>query len=312
MALPRNFAAHSQSRLFMLLLLLSALCSATLMLVFKAFEKWNVNVWQGVTFNYIVCVITGSIVFVTQVYSPETASSGSWQWIYPSGILGVLFFTGFSLSGFSTQKAGVTITTLAAKMSLIVPVLFNVLFVPGNDLSLPAYAGIALTFPALWLASARKEEAGSKSLQQAGIAGILLPVLVFISGGIVDTTINWSNGGLKGEQQQALFSIATFGAAAISGIIVLIFRIIKTGERIRWRNLAGGVALGVPNYFSVYLLLQALSAFGNNGAWLFPLYNILIILTASAASVWLFREKLTRTNLIGMALAMVALTLLAA
>jgi drug/metabolite transporter (DMT)-like permease len=296
----------------MLLLLLSALCSATLMLVFKAFEKWGVNVWQGVTFNYIVCVITGSIVFITKVYSPESASSGSLEWLYPSGILGILFFTGFSLSGFSTQKAGVTITTLAAKMSLIMPVLFNVLFVPGNNLSLLAYTGIALTFPALWLASAKKEDKGSKNLQQAGIAGILFPVLVFISGGIVDTTINWSNGGLKGEQQQALFSIASFGAAAVAGIIVLIFRMIRTGERIHWRSLAGGVALGVPNYFSIYLLLQALSAFDNNGAWLFPLYNILIILTASAASVWLFREKLTRTNLIGMALAMVALTLLAA
>jgi hypothetical protein len=293
----------------MLFLILSALCSATLMLVFKAFEKWRVNVWQGVTFNYIVCVITGSIVFVTWVYSPEKTLISSWEWIYPSGILGVLFFTGFSLSGFSTQKAGVTITTLAAKMSLIVPVLFNMLFMPGSELTLTSYTGILLTFPALWLASAKKENT-DLSRTKASIAAILLPVLVFVAGGIVDTTINWSNSSIRGEQQQALFSIAAFGSAAIFGIIVLIFRRIKTGERIHWRNVAGGVALGIPNYFSVYLLLQALSAFSNNGAWLFPLYNLLIILTTSAASVRLFGEKLTRTNLIGMALAAVALTLL--
>lgn len=305
----RNFAA--QSRFIMLFLLLSALCSAALMLVFKAFEKWSVNVWQGVTFNYIVCVLTGSLVFMTQFGQAAAVLSGSWQWLYPAGVLGVLFFAGFSLSGFSTQKAGITVTTLAAKMSLIVPVLFNVLFMPGNQLTPLAYAGIVLTFPALWLASAKKEEAHSKNLQPTGIAAVVLPVLVFISGGVVDTTINWSNGGLQSEAQQALFSIASFGAAAVSGLIVLIFRAIKTGEHIHWRNVVGGIALGIPNYFSVYLLLQALSAFGNNGAWLFPLYNILIILTASAASARLFGEKLTRTNLIGMVLAMIALTLLA-
>ncbi len=283
------------------------------MLVFKAFEKWGVNVWQGVTFNYVVCVLTGSIVFFAQGHSPAVTLNGSLEWLYPAGILGVLFFTGFSLSGFSTQKAGVTITTLAAKMSLVVPVLFNVLFVPSSKLTLMAYTGIVLTFPALWLATAREAKADTKSLpQERGLAAILLPVLVFVAGGIVDTTINWSNGSLQGEQQQALFSIASFGAAAVSGMIMLIFRMIKVGERIHWRSMAGGVALGVPNYFSVYLLLQALSAFSNNGAWLFPLYNILIILTAAAASVWLFREKLTHTNLIGMALALVALTFLAA
>lgn len=291
----------------MLFLLLSALCSAVLVLVFKAFEKWGVNVWQGVTFNYVTCVITGIIVFLSRGYSVAATLQGSLSWLYPTILLGLLFFTGFSLSGFSTQKAGVTVTALAAKMSLIVPVLFNVLFMADNRLSLTAYAGIVLTFPALWLASAKPKRFANRH----SVAGILLPILVFLAGGTVDTLVNWANSRLYNEQQQALFTTASFGAAGLFGIIFLIIRMITEGERINLRGIAGGITLGVPNYFSVYLLLQALSAFNNNGAWLFPFYNIVIILTAATASSWIFGEKLTRTNWLGLATAVLALTLLA-
>ncbi|MCS7018208.1 MAG: hypothetical protein RMJ87_03670 [Cytophagales bacterium] len=295
----------------MLLLLLSALCSAALMLVFKAFEKWKVNIWQGVTFNYFACVLTGSFTFVLQGTSSAYNLSNLSDWLYPAAFLGLLFFTGFSLSGFSAQKAGVTITTLAAKMSLIVPVLFNLWWMPDNRLSATTYAGIVLTFPALWLASAKRSTVQLHHQQRTTVATTLLPVAVFVAGGMVDTTVNWANSRLQHEWQQAVFAIASFGAAGICGLAVLIFRMITYREYLTWRSVAGGVALGVPNYFSIYLLLQALSAFNNNGAWLFPLYNILIILVASAGSVLLFGERLSFINLIGMTIAIIALTLLA-
>ncbi|MCS6968468.1 MAG: hypothetical protein RMJ44_07305 [Cytophagales bacterium] len=288
----------------MLFLLLSAFCSTLLVIIFKLFQRWRVNIWQGVTFNYLTCVVTGSLLAKTSF------SSINLNWLHLSTALGMLFFTGFSLSAFSVRWAGVAITTLAAKMSLIVPVLFNLLFVPGTRLSPMVYAGVGLTFPALWLATAKPQTPVVQPDKKA-LAPILLPAAVFLASGIVDTLINYSNSTLTDPEQQTMFSIASFGTAALTGFLVLFLRGSILKEQLTWKGIVGGLLLGIPNYFSVYLLLQALSAFENNGAWVFPFYNIVIILAASTASVTLFKEKLTPTNRIGLLLAGVAMILLA-
>jgi multidrug transporter EmrE-like cation transporter len=68
------------------------------------------------------------------------------------------------------------------------------------------------------------------------------------------------------------------------------------------------VAVGVPNYYSSYLLVIAL---GKLPAMLvFPAFSIGTILLVTVCSLWFFRERLTKRQAVGLALIGAALALL--
>jgi drug/metabolite transporter (DMT)-like permease len=54
----------------------------------------------------------------------------------------------------------------------------------------------------------------------------------------------------------------------------------------------------------------ALSAFSGNGALVYPLYNIGVILVAAGVAALLFQEKLLSINKVGLALAVLAIALI--
>jgi hypothetical protein len=72
----------------MIYLIGSILFSSYLTLAFKACEKYGINIFQAIVFNYITCVITGS--FVNGSF-PVSASSIDNTWFYWACGMGVLF-----------------------------------------------------------------------------------------------------------------------------------------------------------------------------------------------------------------------------
>lgn len=70
------------------------------------------------------------------------------------------------------------------------------------------------------------------------------------------------------------------------------------------------MTLGVPNFLSFYTLLLALSEFGGNGAFVYPLYNIGVIVMAALTATLFFQEKLSTANKIGLGLAVLAIGLI--
>jgi uncharacterized membrane protein len=98
--------------------------------------------------------------------------------------------------------------------------------------------------------------------------------------------------------------------AMVAGTIMLGVRLIRGQEKIVVRNLIGAVTLGVPNFLSFYTLLLALSQFGGNGAFVYPLYNIGVILVAALLAALFFQEKLSTANRIGLVLAVLAIALI--
>lgn len=297
----------------MLALLASIACSVALMLIFKSYQLFRVQVLHAVAVNYWVCVLTG-VLFTWlgpgSAYFAE-AAQGVGRWGLLSVVLGGLFIGGFYLTGVATQRVGVSISTLAGKVSLVVPVLFSLLVLGNAGARFDGwnYAGLALALPALALTAWRPESTQAKHTG-SGLAVRLLPLLVFAAGGAVDTTLNLSGMRLQSEAERAVFPIASFGMAALVGTVLVGLRWWTHGEKPALRSVLGGICLGVPNYFSIYLLLLALEHFNQNGALLFPLYNMAVILLATGASVLLFAERLSWVNLCGIGLAVLAIFLI--
>ncbi len=286
----------------MFYLLLSVISGTLIFLIFRAFATFRVNTLQAVIINYIVCVITGVIYEADAAIFTSIKPVETWVWI--SLLLGFLFISSFYLTAFATQRLGISVVSVASKMSLVFPVIFSLFIwkIRLEDMNIFIYTGIVLSVPAVVLSSLKN----FTNKSYAGWRGLMLAILLFFVGGLVDTMINYTNYHFINVSNSRAFPIIVFGAAGSFGILTLLVK----GKRILWKSIAGGVLLGIVNYFSFVLVLKTLKIFHDNGALFFPLFNIGIILFSTFLSILIFREKLNKINWAGLFLAVLALLLI--
>ncbi len=289
----------------MFYLLLTILANVAIFMAFRSFSKYDIKTFPAIITNYGVCVITGVIYTGYSQVTQELDTSANW--FYLSIALGFIFIGTFYLMARTTQLRGVSVASVASKMSLAIPVIFSlfILKLGTNDLDIWNYTGIILAFVAILLVSKKKANPLTNK-QPLTLKYIALPLAVFLLGGVIDTTLNYANHHFVTESTEPIFPIFIFGFAFIIGLVTALAQ----GVKFRKKDILGGIYLGVPNYFSIYFQLKALSAFDNNGAILYPSLNIGIIIISTLAAVLLFKEKLSKINMIGVVLAVVVILLL--
>ena len=113
----------------MLFLGLSIVLSVLLLLNFRLFPRYDVNTFQAIVFNYPVCFLTG-LLLLPAGQSFTIDFSQTWTWLALG--LGVGFILTFMLSGASTQRMGITVTSLANNLSLVIPVCFSLFRFPDG------------------------------------------------------------------------------------------------------------------------------------------------------------------------------------
>lgn len=99
--------------------------------------------------------------------------------------------------------------------------------------------------------------------------------------------------------------------AGLIGFAILIFQLVKGDFKFEFKNLIGGIALGVPNYFSVYFLVEALRSDILESSGVFTVNNVAIVMTSTMLGISLFKEKLLRKNWIGIGLAVLSILFIA-
>lgn len=298
----------------MIYFLLAVAFTVTLYLIMRAYPRYKVNSFHAIVFNYYSCVVTGLIL------APDLDQFQTVVWTSESTLLtlalGIMFVTAFVLIGQTTQKVSINATSLAANMSLVIPVLFG-LFIFQNankEYTLWNYLGLFLALIGLALgAIQRQNSAGgdpTSDIKPFNWLALTLPLLTFVATGTNNTLINFLSMRYYGPDESALFTVIACIGAVLVGTTILLVKVIFQGERVSLRSLTGGLILGVPNFLSFYFLLKALAAFGNSAAFVFPIYNILTMI-ASAATAWLlFKENLNPLNRIGLIVAILAIILI--
>ena len=290
----------------MIYIILTIVISVLLLLVFKAFQKYEVNSFVAIVINYAAAAITGFVFLNSEIILQTVVNS---NWFLISMPLGLLFIAIFYLIAQTAQRISISTASVANKMSVILPVLFSVLFL-GQTLSILKIIGIILAMLAVYLStrSYRKEGINTKL--------IWLPILVFIGSGLIDITINAVNAlYIKSTHESALFSICTFLSAFIIGIITLSYLVVvkksvAVKEVFKLKNILGGLVLGIPNYFSIYFIFKSLESNVLQSAQLFPVLNLSNVALAAFLGWLVFKEKLSPINLIGIFLAILSILLI--
>lgn len=293
----------------MIYLALSILFSVLLLINFRLFPKYDINTTQAISLNYIICFLTGLILMPKgQAFTLDLTQNWTWYCL----LLGVGFIITFLLSGLATQRMGMTATSLANNVSLVLPVLAS-LFLFNNEMKFDAvnYLGLGCAFVALILVSIKSETAASASVQSVGVNGGLLIIGVFLMYGITNTAINFLNlNYIPNPDLTIPVTLVMVLGAVVAGLCLFVYTLWKENKRPNRQTLIASVTLGIPNFLSFFLLILALTAFGNSGAFVYPIYNVGVILVSSLTGILFFKEKLSPLNYTGLGIAFLAIILI--
>ena len=294
----------------MLYLVLSACLSVTLFVIFRLYPRYQVQSREAIYINYWVCTLVGL------AFSPHNAVAlvTPQSWWLEAGAIGTLFVFTFVVMSRSVQEAGITVSTVSTKISMVIPVLVNLFLLhTETELSTAGWIGLGLALPSIVLCSipaSGSDQAHGMVKKVKTWAYILLPLQLFLQAGIADTLINVANQIKLTAEDQAPFTIVVFAVCALWGGVFLLVNLLK-GNQITKATLLGGIALGIPNFFSLYFLVKGLESFGNNGAIAFPIINLLTILIAAFVALLVFRDKFSGLNWLGLLMALAGIMLLA-
>jgi drug/metabolite transporter (DMT)-like permease len=266
------------------------------------FKKYNVNTFQAIVFNYVIAFAVGFGIYGDQ-WRPEHLQEGSW--IPFAFIIGTLFISLFLLMGKSSQENGIGITSVTVKMSLAIPVTMAI-FLYNEEVYLAKLAGIIGALIGVFLITFKKNS-GRNQKTPGNV--IYLPVL-FLGSGLLDTLLNYVEKEASGELSLALFSAIGFGIAGIIGFTVLVGALITKKQKFAWRNVIGGVVLGVPNFFSIYFLMMAVRYPHLEDSVTYALNNVGIVMASFLIGILAFKETTTLLKIFGGAIAIVAIILL--
>ena len=282
-------------------LVLSILFSSLIFVIFKLFAKYQVQTIYAIILNYFIACLVG-LLYNNEPFDISTIPHKSWFW--GSIALGLLFFVIFNLMAATSQKLGVSVASVATKMSLTIPVLFGVFFYK-EALYIIEITGIILALFAVYFTSLKKHKIKTEKW------AFILPVLVFLGSGIIDTSIKYFQEVHMPEEEYALFSASVFASAGIFGVLFIGFKSITQPIKVNLKNVIGGICLGVPNYFSIYFLLKALQHPTWNSASVFTMNNVAIVMFSTLLGIILFKERLTIKNWFGIGMAVLSIILVA-
>ena len=286
----------------MIFLILSIIASTITVSFFKIFERVGVNTLQGIIFNYITCAVLGNL--ITNETPVITTDFYNQPWFPYTLLLGFLFISIFFAIGETSQKMGVSVSMVSAKLSVVVPIVFALLFF-SESLTVFQIVGIVLSLLAVYFIS-QKHNDGSTKTKNIWI----LPAIVFIGSGIIDTTLNLIQKRFIPAVSEAYVITTVFSIAFVLGALFLTYLIVFKNEKVAFKNVYWGMFLGIPNYFSMLFLVKTLSYFPNASATIFPINNIGIVAASTLISVLFFKEKLNTKNIIGLTLSLIAIALI--
>lgn len=291
----------------MLYLVGSILLTSYLTLAFKWCERYRVSIFQAIVFNYITCVITGSVVNGGFPLDGDMVRTPWFRW---ACVMGVLFVSIFNIVGLTAQKISVAVASVANKLSLIIPVILSV-YLYGESVQGWKLAGVLLALVAVVLTCYRTKKEESSLAPSVRKWEYALPLILFIGSGLLDGLINHVQKLYVTEENKNAYLITGFLSAATIGSVLLAVQYMSGRQRFSYKSIIAGVCIGIPNYFSIWCLVRFLKQSPWQSSASIPVNNMGIVLFSAVAAWILFRERLSAINWAGIVLSLIAIFLIA-
>lgn len=275
----------------MLFLILSILCSVTVGVIFKITRKYNANPIQIIAFNYITAILLCYFTF-----SPDlTAVHADAPWnIYAA--VGVLLPIVFLFLFTSIKYMGIVKTDAAQRLSLFIPIIAAWLIFK-EEFNSYKVIGLIIGFIAL-LFILRKQSINDQNKW-------IYPAAVFLGFGIVDILFKQIALYTALPYTTSLFIV--FDIALAVSLLVVVYDVVLKKVNLNSKNILFGALVGIFNFGNILFYLKAHKAFAENPSTVFAGMNMGVIVLGSLVGLLFFKEKLSKINFFGIALALIAI-----
>jgi drug/metabolite transporter (DMT)-like permease len=279
-------------------IILTILAFNILIIIFKFFDKLKIDNLQALIVNYITAGFCALLFTKQSIVVSEVLHS---NYIYHAIAIGFLFIIVFNFYATGTQKVGIAITTVANKLSLFIPVAVAIVLYPNEQLSIAKLIAFVLAAISIYLSSTKNKKLNFDKKY------LWLIILVFIGQGVADTIFNHAQQTAVNDNEKTIFFIVLFMMAGLSGFVILFFKSLKDKLKFSFKNIIGGVALGIPNYASLVFFFNALESSGLEASQVFPVVSMGVIVISAIIGKLLFKEHLSLYNWIGLGIAIIAI-----
>lgn len=287
----------------MTFLFFSILTNAAIYIIFKWFDIKGIRVFEAIVFNYLTAFTLGLLMVDDLSTSVSTALQWpTWSW---AGIgMGTFFISIFYTMAITAQRVGVSVATIASKMSLALVVVLFAITDPNEHIGWLKWTAIAFALAGVVFVSIQKD---AKAFEWKMIG---FPLIILLGGTLVDFSIAHFSTYPTNESEMDLYSCLPFLTSAVIGFTIIGIKFIKGNYQLRLREVLAGILLGCVNYGSIFFLVRVYNA----GIWpkstVLPLNNLSVVIVCAVFAVLFFKEKLSKLNIIGIAFSILSLILL--
>ena len=274
----------------MLFLILSVICSVTVGVIFKISRKYHLSAIQIVAYNYVFALALCYLFFNLDL--TVLNNSSPWQILIP---LGVLLPVVFLFLAASIKHMGIIKTDVAQRLSLIISIL-GAWFIFEEQFSGLKLIALLFGLPAIILILHKTAENKENKW--------VYPALVLLGFGVIDLLF----------KQIALtstlpFTTSLFIIFSIALVVMALFngyQILFRKTKIDFKSIIFGGLVGIFNFGNILFYLKAHQVFAKNPSTVFAGMNMGVIVIGSLVGIFVFKEKVTKLNVAGLLLALVA------
>jgi len=276
----------------MLQLLLAILASSLVSIVMRLTKTRVKNEKSLLAVNYLTCIlIAGGYMGFGRAVTNEP---GFMTALLLGAATGGLYLMGFLLLQWSVGKNGVVLSSTFMKLGLLVPIVFSIVFF-GEMPTILQGAGFVLAVAAVLMMN------GGGEKTQARARGALILLLLACGTGDAMSKV-YEHLGSPALSDQFLFYTFVFA------FLLCLALVVRGREKPGLREVAWGILLGLPNYFSARFILGALQSLP--AVIVYPTFSVASMVALTLTGVCFFREKLRSREWLGVGMILVALVLL--
>ena len=277
----------------MVYLILAVTSSMLVSVIMRVSERYIHNNISMLASNYLMCTVLAAVLAGAGNLLP--VGTEGFGFSVGLGVVSGLFFMGsFMLLQWNTRVNGIVLSSMFMKLGVMVPTLMAIA-VFHEVPKLAQVAGMVIAVCAILLINL--EKGSGKAASSLGLVALLL------AGGATDGMSKIYEelgvGALKNH-----FLLYTFVVAFALCVAVCLAK----RQGLTRNDLLFGLLIGIPNYGSARFLLLSLADVPAMIAY--PTYSVATIVMVTLVGVAVFREKLSRRQIVSMLLIFSALVLL--
>lgn len=278
----------------MLFLVLAILASVLVSVFLKVARHKNLDIYQAILVNYITA-ITLSVLILKPNFDNigEVVSGGTFIFV----ALGVLLPSVFIIMAKAVALVGIAKSDVAQRLALFLPILAS-FTIFGESLTLAKGVGIVLAFGSLVALTYKPVHTQNQSQLSLKTTALILGG-VWVGYGVIDILFKQMS-----KMGNAFPSTLTI-SFILAFVLLLVYLLIN---KTKWQpqSLASGVILGALNFANILFYIKAHQAFKDDPTLVFAGMNIGVICLGAIVGLFVFKEKISKINGVGIILGICA------